>query len=100
MRPVPAAAAAAPRKNGVTSDAMPNTRPHARCHDPGPACAKANPDPRKTIPRPARSSGRYRPTPMADTADGKAASNPARTKISQTWFTSHTGPIASATSAR
>jgi hypothetical protein len=59
IRPDAIAAAHIPNTNGVTIDAMPNTRVHVRCHAvPGSPCARnAKAAPRMTMPATAMPSG-------------------------------------------
>ena len=96
IRPDAIAAAHMPSTNGVTSDAMPNTRVHARCHpvSGSPYERNANAAPRITIPAIAMPNGTYSATLSAANAGGNAANSTVTTKINQTWFASQTGPIA------
>ena len=102
MRPDAIAAAHIPSTNGVTSDAMPNTRVHTRCHpvSGSPYARNANAAPRITIPAIAMPNGTYSAMLSAANAGGNAANSTVTTKISQTWFASHTGPIAEEISER
>ena len=101
IRPDASAAPDIPSTTGVTSDAIPNTRVQRRCHaPPSPYGRNANAAPRKTIPAIAMLNGTYSATPSAANAGGNAANSAVTTKISQTWFASQTGPIASAINAR
>ena len=100
-RPPAIAPTTVPRKNGVSTDDAPNTvvesaRPRARRA----VCWNAKPAPRRTIPNAARLSGMNSVEKMASKADGKPVHRTTSTKISQTWFASHTGPIAQSISAR
>ena len=61
---------------------------------------KANAAPRSTIPRAARVSGTKRVDMIAANAGGNAVQRITRSKMSQVWFASQTGPMASAMSAR
>ena len=91
-----------PSTTGVTIEATPNTLRPRRCHA-GPRRPRernAKAAPRNTIPATAMLNGTYSATPSAANAAGKAANSAVTTKISQTWFASQTGPIASAISAR
>ena len=66
---------------------------------PSPYARNANAAPRNTIPAIAMLNGTYSATPSAANAGGNAAKSAVTTKISQTWFASQTGPIASAINA-
>ena len=80
-------------KNGVNTEATPKTRLAGRSTGPGSAWRKAKPAPRRTIPSAAIASGMYSVVKIAEKADEKAVQRMTRTKISQTWFASQTGPI-------
>ena len=80
-------------KNGVNTEATPKTRLAGRSTGPGSAWRKAKPAPRRTIPSAASASGMYSVVKIAEKADEKAVQRMTRTKISQTWFASQTGPI-------
>ena len=100
-RPLAIAPPAAPRKNGVTTEEIANTALAARRAVTLSATGRnAKAAPRSTIPRAARVSGTNRVDMIAAKAGGKAVQRMTRSKISQVWFASHTGPIASASSAR
>src|ERR1700682_3561635 len=80
--------------------------PHTTTHvDIGPTesapCArKAKDAPRRTMPTIAIVRGTYKARANTPNVTGKAVNRPVIMKISQTWFASQTGPIASATAAR
>ena len=100
-RPLAIAPPAAPRKNGVTTDEIAKTAPAARRPEsPAATGRKAKAAPRRTIPRAASVSGTKRVDMIAAKAGGKAVQRMTRSKMSQVWFASQTGPIASAMSAR
>ncbi len=88
------APAAVPSAKGVISEATAKTVSIARSsRRPEPPARRAYAVPRRTIPRPARKSA----TDSVDATDpkkvGYAVQVTVRTKISQTWLASHTGPI-------
>ena len=93
-RPLAIAPAAAPRKNGVTTDEAAKTAP-ARRRPAGPVARGRNAKaaPRKTIPRAARLSGTNRADMIAAKAGGNAVQRMTRSKMSQVWFASQTGPM-------
>ena len=100
-RPPAIAPTTVPMKNGVSSEATSKspwetTRPRDRRA----ALWKANPDPRRTMPSAARLSGMNSVEKIASNADEKPVHSTTRTKISQTWLASHTGPIAQSMSSR
>ena len=100
-RPDTIAPTAAPRKNGVTTDEMAKTAPAARRPVRFAAVGrKAKAAPRRTIPSAARLRGTNRVDMIAANAGGKAVQRMTMAKMSQVWFASQTGPIASAMSAR
>ena len=77
MRPDAIAAAHIPSTNGVTSDAMPNTRVQARCQpvSGSPYVRNANAAPRITIPAIAMPNGTYSAMLSAANAGGNAANS-------------------------
>ena len=100
-RPPAIAPTTVPRKNGVSTDDAPKTtvaraRPRARRA----VCWNAKPAPRSTIPNAARLSGMNSVEKIDSNADGKPVHRTTRTKISHTWFASHTGPIAQSINSR
>ena len=58
------------------------------------ALRNANPEPRSTIPSAAIVSGTKTVNVIDAYASGKHVQSTTQVKISQTWFASHTGPIA------
>ena len=85
----------------MTTDETAKTAFAARCAA-GPLATgrKANAAPRRTIPSAASVSGTNSVDMIAANAGGNAVQRITRSKISQVWFASQTGPIASAMSAR
>src|SRR3954470_18774844 len=92
-RPEATAPTIAPRKYGVTTDDSANDAPRNRCiRGVVMVLRKANAPPRTTIPKPASVNGMYSVEATAAKAVGKPVHSTTSTKISQTWFASHTGP--------
>jgi hypothetical protein len=60
----------------------------------------ANAEPRSTTPIRNSVSGTCRATEIAANAGGNPENSRTTTRISQTWFASHTGPIAAAMARR
>ena len=94
-RPPAMAPTTVPMKNGVRIELSPKispaaSRPRARRA----VWWNANPDPRSTMPRAASVSGMNRVEKIASNAGEKPVQRTTRTKISQTWLASQTGPIA------
>ena len=92
---------AVPRKNGVSTDEIAKAAPAAR--RPRSVLAtlrKAKPEPRSTMPSAASASGMNSVDITDEKAMPKAVQETTRTKISQTWLASQTGPIECSISAR
>ena len=93
-RPEAMPPSAAPRKNGISTDDSANSAPRKRASlivAAWPRSAKAAP--RKMIPIAARKSGIESVENSDPKATGNAVHTITSTKISQTWFASHTGLI-------
>jgi hypothetical protein len=100
-RPDATPPAIAPRKNGVTTDENANAAPNIRCcHTSVAAFRNANAEPRAITPSATSVSGMYRVEAIDANSGGNAVHISTRTKISQTWLASHTGPIECSISAR
>ena len=85
----------APRKKGTSTDDSAKVAPSARASAIVAASPfSANAPPRRTMPSAARKSGIASVEPIEPNASGKAVQSITSTKISQTWFASHTGDIA------
>ena len=83
-----------PRKKGTSTDESANVAPSARASEIVAASPRrANAAPRRMIPTAARNSGTYRVSMIGPKAFGKHVQSTTRTKISQTWLASQTGPI-------
>lgn len=90
-----------PRKNGAASEDEANTAPvKASKGSWRRVFLNANPAPRKTMASTASMSGTNRIEVNAAKASGKAVHKMTSTKISHTWFASHTGPMARSMSVR
>ena len=102
MLPETSAPTVAPSSTGAIVLAIENIRPNLRC--PGsPDMSRernANAEPRNTTPTRNNVSGTCSATEIAANAGGKPLNSMTMTRISQTWFASHTGPIAAATARR
>ena len=99
--PLAMAPATVPSRNGVRTDEIANTAPAAcRPRNPVATGRNANAAPRRTIPSATRDSGTNSAVMIAAKAGGKAVQRMTRSKMSQVWFASQTGPMASAMSAR
>ncbi len=91
----------APKKNGVSTDASAKMAPRKRCCSSRSAsCRKAKPAPRSTMPSTARLIGIDSVVMIEAKAGGNAVQVTTRQKISQTWLTSQTGPMARLMSMR
>ena len=100
-RPEAIAPTTVPMKNGVSSDESPNRRSaSSRPASLRAVVWKANPAPRSTIPSAARLSGMNSVDKIDPKASGNAVHSTTRTKISQTWLASQTGPIAQSIRSR
>ena len=100
-RPDATAPTTVPMKNGVSSDERPKRRSASRRPLSRRAVSwNANPAPRSTMPSAARLSGMNSVEKIASNAAENAVQSTTRTKISQTWLASHTGPIAQSISSR
>ena len=100
-RPDATAPATAPRQNGTSTEEVANAAPKLRCDEVrSTSLRNAKLEPRNTMPSAARVSG----TNSVSMIDPKASENDVhsttRTKISQTWLASHTGPIEWSTTLR
>src|SRR5215831_1365529 len=88
------APATVPRKKGVNIDdkakAIPSVR---RCQQATTVLRKAKAEPRVITPRAATVRGMYSVDAIAPKRPGKPVHMTTRTKISQTWLASHTGPM-------
>ena len=94
-RPDAIAPTTAPKQNGTTIDDAAKAAPKFRRELVFvTALRNANPDPRRTIPRAAMLSGTNSVSVIDAYASGKHVQSTTNEKISQTWFASHTGPIA------
>ena len=90
-----------PMKNGVSSDESPKSAWETlRSRALGASRWKANPAPRRTMPKAARLRGMNRVEKIAAKAAENAVQSTTSTKISQTWLASQTGPIAQSISPR
>ena len=90
-----------PKKKGTSTEAEANTAPSTRASAIVAAWPRrANAVPRAMMPRAARKSGRARLAKIAPKATGNAVHAITSTKISHTWFASHTGLIECCTSPR
>jgi hypothetical protein len=86
--------AAAPRKNGVSTDETAKTAPTVRASRIVAAWPRsANAAPREMIPSAARKSGTISVENTEPKATGNAVHAITSMKMSQTWFASHTGLI-------
>ena len=100
-RPEAMAPATAPRKNGVTSDERAKDPPYNRWRRTGSTSLRsAKPEPRRMMPTAARVSGMYRVDMIEANAGGKQVHSTTRTKMSQTWLVSQTGPMDCSMSTR
>ena len=100
-RPPAIAPTTVPMKKGVRIELTPKSswaasRPRARRA----VWWNAKPEPRSTIPSAARLSGMNSVEKIASNAGEKPVQRTTRTKISQTWLASQTGPIAESISSR
>src|SRR4051794_31980638 len=85
----------APRQNGTTTDEIANAAPKSRCSaSRGTTLRNANPEPRATIPSTAIDNGTNIVNAMDENTVGNPVQSTTRQKINQTWFASHTGPMA------
>ena len=100
-RPEAIAPTTVPMKKGVTTDEIANAASaRRRCDGLSTTLWKANPEPRRTIPRAARQSGMNSVDMIDANAVEKAVQRTTRTKINQTWLASQTGPIAQSINSR
>ena len=100
-RPDAIAPATAPKQNGTSTDEIANAAPKLRRDDVrNTSLRNAKLEPRSTMPSAARLSGTNSVSMIEPNASGKHVHSTTRTKISQTWFASHTGPIEWSTTAR
>ena len=102
MSPDTSAPTTVPSSTGAIVLAIENTRPKRRWPGSPDISSErnANAEPRSTTPTTNSVSGTCSATEIAANAGGKPLNSTTITRINQTWFASHTGPIAAAIARR